>query len=475
MFANICTGHFFHTIYNYVMLINDIFHSLFFYTLTLYCNYKSIFMMKQIILLLVISFIFSTCKKDTNSISSQPNILFIIGDDIGLDAMPGYSIGATKPLMPNLQQLMSNGLTFDNVWSFPVCSPTRSSILTGRYGYRTGVLNAEGASTIPASEKTLQAYLDEQSSSNYSHAIIGKWHLSNNEPNRPTQMGVGYYAGLLGGAASSYTIWPFTENGQTTLHNGYITTKITDLAIDWINQQNEPWFCWLAYTAPHTPFHLPPDSMHTQGNLPTDTASINANPHPYFMAMLESIDYEIGRLLNKIPSAELSNTIIIFIGDNGTTEQVIQSPYAITQSKGSLFQGGVHVPMIIAGKGVSRINERDNNLISTTDLFSTIAEIGGVNNSMYEDSYSFKHLLTNTGNGLRLYNYSEVLNTIPARSGYTIRDSQYKLIQFDSGQQNFYDLLSDAYEKTNLLNGTLTTAQNTALQNLINQANAIRQ
>ena len=76
----------------------------------------------------------------------------------------------------------------------------------------------------------------------------------------------------------------------------YITTKTTDLAIDWINNQDTNWFCWLAYTAPHTPFHLPPTEMHSQEKLSTDQASIDANPQPYFMAMAESMDYEIGRL-----------------------------------------------------------------------------------------------------------------------------------------------------------------------------------
>jgi len=406
---------------------------------------------------------------------TRPNILLIIADDLGIEATPGYSIGAVKPNMPNLESLAANGITFDNVWAYPVCAPTRASILTGRYGYRTGVLNAEDALTIPANEKTIHEYLDENTNRSYSHAILGKWHLSNNEPNRPTEMGIGYYAGLLGGGVNDYNNWPFTENGQTNPYSGYITTKLTDLAIDWVNAQDKPWFCWLAYTAPHTPFHLPPIEMHSQGSLATDQASIDANPLPYFMAMTESIDYELGRLLGGIPEDILENTIVIFIGDNGSHPQVVQAPYGSDQSKGSLFLGGVNVPMIISGKGVVRVNERDDNLISSTDLFSTIAEIAGVNLPNYEDSHSFKSLLTSSGSGSRDFNYSEILNSNNAnRSGYTISDGSYKLIQLDSGQKRLYDLQNDPFEQNDLTTGTLNAIETSALQVLENKSAEIR-
>lgn len=437
--------------------------------------------MNKIFSLLFIAFLlFNTgCKKDNQLVnddpSSKPNILLIIADDIGIEATPGYGIGNIKPAMQNLEGLAANGIVFENFWSYPVCSPTRSSILTGRYGYRTGVLNAENASTISSNEKTIQSYLNENTNSAYSHSIIGKWHLSNNEPERPTQMGVGYYAGLLGGGVSDYYNWQLTENGQSSNYSGYITTKITDLAIDWISQQTKPWFSWVAYTAPHTPFHLPPSEMHSQGALSANQDSIDANPMPYFMAMVESIDFEIGRLIESIPSQELENTVIIFIGDNGSHPRVIQAPYESTRSKGSLYQGGIHVPMIISGYQVSRINERDNSLISSTDLFATIAELAGITLPIYEDSYSFKPLLASPNSETRDYNYSEVLNTNLNKSGYTVRDSRYKFIEFDNGRRRFYDLSVDPYEQNNLLNGSLTTDQNSALQNLITQANSIRQ
>jgi len=434
---------------------------------------------KYIAVIISLNFIVSSCSKDDNTIdeissSSRPNILLIIADDFGLDACPNYDIGATKPTMPHLQEIANNGITFDNFWAFPMCSPTRASILTGKYGVKTGVLNASNASTIGANEKTIQTYLDEQLGKKYNHSIIGKWHLSNNEPNRPTEMGIDYYAGLLSGSASSYYQWNLVENGVSNPFTEYITAKTTDLAIDWINNQNNNWFCWLAYTAPHTPFHLPPTEMHSQGNLPTDQASIDANPQPYFMAMSESVDYEIGRLLDNIPQDELDNTIIIFMGDNGTSGEVIQSPYNSKRSKGSIYQGGIAVPLIVSGKGVSRTGVRDTNLINSVDLFTTIAQIAGINVNEYENSKSFFPLLTQATSNNRTFNYSEVLTDSPTKSGYTIRDNTYKLFVLDNGTERFYNLNQDPYETNNIINN-LTNEEQVAYNNLKTEVNLIRE
>ena len=434
----------------------------------------------SILLITILStLLFNSCKDDKVDgqwfppTSNQPNVLLVIADDMSIEACPGYGIGATKPNMPNLQKLIDNGVSFDNFWTNPICSPTRATILSGKYGYNSGVLDVQDNGTIKADEKTLHQYINEISGNGYSHSIIGKWHLSPREPNRPTQMGIGYYAGLLGGAVSDYGSWQFTENGQTTTSNEYVTEKFTNLAIDWINDQDKPWFCWLAYTAPHTPFHLPPDSMHAQGNLPTDQASIDANPLPYFMAMIESVDHELGRLMDNIPSDELDNTIIIFIGDNGSHGQVIQAPYVSTQAKGSLYEGGIHTPMIVSGVGVNGGSTREPALVSSVDLFATIGELIGSNVTQYEDSYSFAGLLDNSNAQQRVFNYSEVNNDVANRAGYTVRDATYKLIQFDSGNRRFYNLVEDPYETDNLIN-KLSSADQKALSDLEAEAARIR-
>ncbi len=185
---------------------------------------------------LFISLLLLSCSKDDDveiatTIQSKPNILLIIADDFGLDASPGYNIGSIKPTMPNLENMISNGVKFTNVWSNPTCSPTRSTILTGKYGTRTGVLKV--GDELSTSETSIQTYLDNNLGQAYNHAVIGKWHLST-DTNHPINMGINYYAGLLTGGVSSYWDWNLTENSITTNSTEYSTTKITDLAVNWV-------------------------------------------------------------------------------------------------------------------------------------------------------------------------------------------------------------------------------------------------
>lgn len=388
------------------------------------------------------------------STNVKPNILLVIADDFGKDASPGFTEGQIKPSMAVLESLMASGVTYNNLWSAPLCTPTRSTILTGKYGINTGVLAV--TNSISLNETSIQSYIDTETSNAYAHAIIGKWHLSQNATD-PLDLGIGYYAGFLSGSISDYYSWPFSENGNANVtFNGYSTTKFTDLAIDWIDDQSKPWFLWLAYNAPHTPFHLAPDSLHKQGNLPTDANSIDANPSPYFMSAIEAMDTELGRLLASMSDEELNNTVIIFIGDNGTPGKVAQNPYR-QRAKGSLYQGGINVPMIISGHGVSRSNATDDALINTSDLFATVASLAGVGVSEYENSYSFKGSLTNSNWQGKNYAYAEIEGT--NSDGFTIRNHTYKLIVFNDGTEEFYNLSTDPYENNNLLLGNLNSIE----------------
>lgn len=380
---------------------------------------------------------------DTSEIdntSKQPNILFIIADDMGLDACPGYDVGNIKPNMPNLKKLMDSGVKFTNLWSNPTCSPTRAGIITGKYGLRNGVLAVD--QVLSTSETSLQSYIDNNTNKTYSSAVIGKWHLSK-DANHPNNMGIDYYAGTLGGGVPSYYNWSLVENGQTSNNKEYITSKFTDLAIDWVEQQTKPWFLWLAYNAPHTPFHVPPNKLHSQGSLSTNQTSIDTNPLPYYMAAIEALDAEMGRLINTLSEEEKEKTIIIFIGDNGTPNQVAQE-YNSRRVKGSIYQGGVNVPMVISGNGVTRINDTEDALINTTDLFATIANIAGASATEINDSQSFKSLLSTTNKTKRVYVYTE-------NQDYTIRNKTHKYIYFENGSEALYNLNSNPLENPNLL------------------------
>ena len=374
--------------------------------------------------------------------NSKPNILLIIADDMGLDVTSGYNIGHQTPIMPTIESMISNGVKFTNVWSNPTCTPTRATLLTGKYGFRTNVLEVDDE--LSTSETSIQKYINQNLDDEYSNAVIGKWHLSK-DSNHPSQMGIDYYAGSLAGSLRDYNKWSLTINGETSISTEYNTTKYTDLAINWIQDQTKPWFLWLAYTAPHEPFHLPPTDLHSVGDLPTDAASIETNPIPYYFAMIEAMDTEIGRLLNSMASEEKENTVIIFIGDNGTPNQVTEA-YNSKRVKGSLYQGGINVPMIVSGRNVMRINETENALINTTDLFATIANVAGVNIDKINDSNSFYKLLSNSTTQTREYAYAE------DEFNVTIRNNTHKYMLFSDGSEALYNLENDNLETINLLN-----------------------
>ncbi len=408
------------------------------------------------ITILLFSVLFYGCTSsdapEDNPTSDSPNILLIIADDMGKDATQGFSEGSIKPNTPHLDKFRNEGLVFNNLWVNPTCSPTRSSIITGKYGYRTGVKWANDE--LSQSETILQKYINEESSTAYSTAIVGKWHLSGaNLDINPESFGLDYYSGLVRGAVQDYYEWQWTDNGSVSLQTEYISKVFTDLSIDWINDQSSPWFLWLAYNAPHTPFHVPPTEMHTQGDLPEYVDGLD--PMPYYMAAIEAMDYQVGELLQGIPDDELDNTVIIFLGDNGTPGQVAQSPYSMSKAKGSLYQGGINVPMYVSGKGVSRGGE-DNNLITSTDIFSTIAELAGVNDSEIHDSRSFKSLLSSESN-IREFQYSEMNNGTDDM--WAISNGNYKLIVSADGVMEMYNLFTDSYENINILDSTLSTSE----------------
>lgn len=377
-----------------------------------------------------------------------PNILLVIADDLGKDTLSAYGISNNPAHTPTLDRLAAEGLVFDNAWSSPTCSPTRAGILTGKLGTRTGVLQAGDA--LPASEQSLQSHLRQYLPGKYSDAVIGKWHLAPQPGglDHPASLGISHFAGIIGGGVENYENWLLVTDGEPRVESDYTTSKLADLAADWIAAQDQPWFLWLAFNAPHTPFHLPPATLHTQ-NLPGTAADIEANPQPYYLAAIEAIDTELGWLLDSLDEADRENTLVIFLGDNGTPREVVQSPYTRGKAKGTLYQGGINVPLILSGAGVTRTGERESGLVHTTDLFSTIAAVAGINRDRLHDSVSFLPLLEGTATPGRYYQFSE-------QSGddgeeWAISDGRYKLIEDTHGAQQLFDLFTDPYESQDLL------------------------
>ncbi len=401
--------------------------------------------------LYVIDYIYSGLDKSI--VGERPNILLIIADDMWLDASPGYNEGSKKPKMLHLEQMIDNGLVYDNVWAAPVCTPTRATIMTGKYGYHTNML--EVWNSLSTSEVGIQKFVDQQTNNAYDHAVVGKWHIGNSA-DHPGEMWVWYYAWLLSWGVKDYSNWNMTEAWKTTTSTNYITSEITDKAISWLDERGEkPWFLWLAYTAPHSPFHLPPKDLHTQDHLSGEARDMKRNAQDYYMAMLESLDTEMWRLLDSIPEEELENTVIVFLWDNGTPGKVVQYPYKRGKSKWSLYQGGINVPMIVSGYGVDRKWEREDMLVNTTDLYATIADLAQTGTKSIYNSISFRDSFSRDILWERQYVYWE------SDEWYTIRDNQYKLLVISSWEE-MYDLVKDPYENINLLDKTLTSVELTA-------------
>ncbi|MGO4910523.1 sulfatase-like hydrolase/transferase [Pseudorhodobacter sp. W20_MBD10_FR17] len=385
---------------------------------------------------------------------AEPNILLIIADDMGVEASHCYSLGENQAKMPNIEQLCANGLVFDNAYSAPVCSPTRASIMTGKYGFRTGVgaaIPKDGGDNGLSDNET--SLFDVLASTPYKSNLIGKWHLSSSfdDLTHPDRLGVSDYFGMLGGGVPDYFNWQAVENGKTVQIKNYATTELTDRSISWIAEQQSPWFLWLAYNAPHAPFHVPPSNLHSAKDLNPDKAAIDANPLPYYNAMLEAMDTEIGRLLGTLSEDVRKDTVVIFIGDNGTPGQVSRAFYGPRRSKGTIYEGGTHIPFIVQGPSFDK--GRNPSLVNTTDLFATIADLAGVK-SEAQDSISILPIV-NGKSGPRDDAYVEHFSDLPSAPadvfGWAIREGDWKLVVEDGAEPKLYNIAVDPLEAVDLL------------------------
>lgn len=385
----------------------------------------------------------------------QPNILLIIADDMGLDATPCYSVGDNAAPMPNLEKLCAEGMVFENAYAAPTCSPTRATIMTGQYGFRTGV----GGAITPGNDVGLSSdavsLFDVLTDAGYNSALIGKWHLAEQGASldHPAELGVPDFFGIYSGTARDYFDFDVADNGEMRSVSGYATSIFTDRAIDWIAGQAEPWFLWLAYNAPHAPFHLPPNDLHSFGNLPDDPQSIRQNRLTFYNAALEAMDTEIGRLLASLSDETRRNTVVLFIGDNGSPGQVARQLYGDRGAKGGIFEGGTHVPLIAQGPGIKA--GRSDALVNSTDLFRTIAGLAG-SSAEAADSFDLRSAMAG-GEGQRQYVYVEHFSNQAPRGrgtlGWAVRDDRYKLVAVEGRDAMLFDLNADPFEVEDLLAG----------------------
>ena len=376
-----------------------------------------------------------------NEVAIQPNILVIISDDQGIDSSAEYNYSLDPPHTPTLSALAADGLIFQNAWATPACASTRASLLTGEHGIHNGVPTVPG--DLNENDETIYEFLSAQAeTSNYASALIGKWHVGTalvNGNANPVGNGVQYFAGSVQGNVNNYFNWDLTiDSADTAINNStnrdYNTSVLTDLAEQWIADQNTPWFMVLAYQAPHTPVHLPDPSLHTRDGLTANDCNGN-DTRDCYLAMIEAMDTEIGNLLSTLSQEELDNTLILFAGDNGTSRNERDpSVFVANRVKGSLFDSGMRVPFFVSGAGVTRSGEREDRLVTVSDIYATVAEIAGAEvDGAINNSISFAGYLNSEDGENRQHSYTDWEN-----GTWAIRNHTYHMIT--EGRQTLYRL-----------------------------------
>lgn len=311
------------------------------------------------------------------SVPPGSNILVVMADDLGIDFLRSYGAGENAANTPTLDALVAKGVRFENAWSYPLCSPTRAAVQSGRYGFRSGMGWLALWGGMPGQEILMPSLLEQGSQGRFATAAIGKWHLGR-ELTAPNDAGYGHFSGVLRNlhGENSYFNWKRVVNGrEEDVTDRYVTSAQVDDAIGWIEGVQEPWFLHLGFSAPHKPFHAPPDRLHSVDLEGAGDPEVDAVP--YFRAMVEAIDTELGRLLEALGPAR-ERTTVIFLSDNGSPAEVVQEPWSPERSKTTLYEGALRVPLIISGGEVVRRERVVTDPVHVVDVFATVAEIAGI-------------------------------------------------------------------------------------------------
>ncbi len=433
-------------------------------------------------------------------VPSHTNVLVIIADDMGVDKLGAYAIDADPeyattaswlPQTPILDSLADRGARFTDAWANPSCSPTRATLLTGTHAFRHGV----GTPINPELELSDTTIAEAMSAAGYRAGLLGKWHLGEGDSLAhgeewtdyvgedipatapPIEHGFNFYAGNLWGQLNNngytgYSDWLQVSSIGTSATDSRVaemTNHATQYqatrAIQWINLQQDPWLFVLALNAPHHPLENPPESCaYTSGEPSTD--------HERYRAMVECMDIEIGNLLKGID--DLDDTLIVFVGDNGTDLHVAEGVFDDGRGKATLYESGIRVPMIVTD-GRSWLAEEPEyqknqdwfhsttwvaepgmelaDPVGVVDLFATFTEIAGASAASAVDSVSLVPLLGETQGDAPAFSYTELYR--PEGTGSAaLRKGAFKLIVSvsEQGGQNcrdgneLYNVVSDRFE-----------------------------
>lgn len=348
-------------------------------------------MKNLLILLLTLAAIPVVCQ--TNR---QPNVILIITDDQGYGDL-GYH-GNPVVQTPQLDKLAAASVRLNNFYVSPVCAPTRSSLMTGRYSLRTGVHDTyNGGAIMAGGEVTIAEMLK---AAGYKTGAFGKWHLGDNYPSRPGDQGFDesliHLAGGMGQPGdfttyvkfdSSYFDPVLWHNGRQQSYAGYCSDIFTREALKFMEENRDgPFFCYLAYNAPHTPLQVP-DHYYQLYRDVDPAAGFEADKRPFpemtendkedarrVYAMVSNIDDNVGEVLQKLKDMGIEDhTVLLFMTDNGPQ----QSRYVagMRGRKGSVYRGGVRVPCFIRYPGKWKGDADIHITTAHIDVLPTLASL----------------------------------------------------------------------------------------------------
>jgi arylsulfatase A-like enzyme len=330
----------------------------------------------------------------------KPNIIVIYCDDLGYGDLGCY--GSQHVKTPHLDQLASQGVKFTNWYSnSPVCSPSRASLLTGKYPAKAGVSTIlpgkrNQINGLQKSGKTMATVLREHG---YHTALFGKWHLGTAADSRPNAQGFEEFYGFLAGCVDYYShifywgknvhpVHDLWHNEQEVWNDGrYLTEVITEKTVEYIaRHRDEPFFAYVAYNAPHFPMHAPEKYMQRYAHLPWD--------RQVMAAMISAVDDGVGDIVRVLKEHGLyEDTIIFFSSDNGPSTEVrnwldgTEDPYyggsagIFRGHKASLFDGGIKEPALLSYPSCIRGGQVCEELGVMMDVLPTFLELAEINTS----------------------------------------------------------------------------------------------
>lgn len=379
------------------------------------------------------------------------NLLIIVLDDLGYGDLGCH--GNTIINTPNIDSLYEESTRFSRFYGGSMCSPARASLMTGRWHYRTGVLHTSlGQSMMHPNEITLAELL---SNLGYQTRLSGKWHLGDNYPMRPMDQGfdnalyhgggmIGYWGDVQG---NDYFDPILHRNGERNQFSGYCTDIFTDNMLDFVAQnQNQPFFGYLATNAPHTPCKVRDEYADPYREL-----GVSERIARYY-GMVTNIDENIGRLLDQLDESGVAeDTVVIFTSDHGGT-QLSQNRYkrGLRGTKGSMYEGSLRIPLFVRWPRVVESGRDVEQVAHLVDILPTMMDIvDGPLPDITIDGEILSPLLR--GNGItweerKLFTQLTRGDIPDLYRNSAVITQKYKLVD----GQELYDLMSDPGEQINI-------------------------